>query len=137
MKTRRDFIKISTAGAGAAAIGLSTLNLKGVGSVLAAEKQEPASDEDMTPYPTYCEVCFWKCAAWVYVDKKGKIRKIIGNENDLHSQGRMCPRGTGGLGMYYDNDRLKTPLIRRQDQTVPSISVKHPGMKRWTRWPIR
>jgi thiosulfate reductase / polysulfide reductase chain A len=26
--------------------------------------------------------------------------------------GRLCPRGTGGVGMYYDEDRLKTPLIR-------------------------
>ena len=28
----------------------------------------------------------------------------------------MCPRGTGGLGSYYDEDRLKTPLIRVQDR---------------------
>ena len=21
--------------------------------------------------PTYCEVCFWKCAGWVYKDNKG------------------------------------------------------------------
>ncbi len=112
MKTRREFIKISTATAGVAALGLHALNLKGLNWLQPDSSNEPASDEDMTPYPTYCEVCFWKCAAWVYVDKKGKIRKIIGNENDPHSQGRMCPRGTGGLGMYYDNDRLKTPLIR-------------------------
>ena len=93
-------------------MGLHALDLKGLNWLNPDSSNEPASDEDMTPYPTYCEVCFWKCAAWVYVDKKGKIRKIIGNKNDPHSQGRMCPRGTGGLGMYYDNDRLKTPLIR-------------------------
>ena len=112
MKTRREFIKISSVGAGVAALGLHALDLKGLNWLNPDSSNEPASDEDMTPYPTYCEVCFWKCAAWVYVDKKGKIRKIIGNKNDPHSQGRMCPRGTGGLGMYYDNDRLKTPLIR-------------------------
>ena len=27
-------------------------------------------------------------------------------------QWQTCPRGTGGVGMYADNDRLKTPLIR-------------------------
>jgi thiosulfate reductase/polysulfide reductase chain A len=112
MKTRREFIKISTATAGAAALSLHALKMDGLNWLNPDSSNEPASDEDMTPYPTYCEVCFWKCAAWVYVDKKGKIRKIIGNKNDPHSQGRMCPRGTGGLGMYYDNDRLKTPLIR-------------------------
>lgn len=28
------------------------------------------------------------------------------------SRGRICPRGTGGTGLLYDPDRLKTPLIR-------------------------
>jgi thiosulfate reductase/polysulfide reductase chain A len=112
MKTRRQFIKISAAGAGATAIGLNSLKLKGFSLFGDEDQQSPASDEEMTPYPTYCEVCFWKCAGWTYVDKKGNIRKIIGNEKDPHSNGRLCPRGTGGIGMYYDEDRLKYPLIR-------------------------
>jgi len=111
MKTRREFIKISAAGAGAAALGLQALNVKGF-DLFPKEERDAVSDEDMTPYPTYCEVCFWKCAGWTYVDKKGKIRKIIGNKNDPHCNGRLCPRGTGGIGMYYDEDRLKYPLIR-------------------------
>ena len=110
MKTRRDFIKISAAGAGAALIGASAI--KGINTLSAANNQTPASDEEMTPYPTYCEVCFWKCAGWTYVDKKGNIKKIIGNKEDPHCNGRLCPRGTGGVGMYTDEDRLKTPLIR-------------------------
>ena len=61
---------------------------------------------------TYCEVCFWKCAAWAYTNEEGEIKKIIGNEDDSHCYGRLCPRGTGGVGMYNDEDRLKTPLIR-------------------------
>ncbi|MCD6090418.1 MAG: molybdopterin-dependent oxidoreductase [Bacteroidales bacterium] len=114
MKTRREFIKVSTVGAGVAALGLHALDLKGM-SLFDKESADPASDEDLTPYSTYCEVCFWKCAGWTYVDKKGKIRKIIGNKKDTHSQGRLCPRGTGGLGMYEDEDRLKTPLIREEN----------------------
>ena len=43
---------------------------------------------------------------------KGKIWKIIGNVEDQHCNGRFCPRGTGGVGMFFDEDRLKTPLIR-------------------------
>ncbi len=113
MKTnRRQFIKISTMGTGAMALGLSSLNFNGINAAHAAEKNEAVSDEDMTPYPTFCEVCFWKCAAWTYVDKKGEIRKIIGNKEDPHCNGRLCPRGTGGIGMYHDEDRLKNPLIR-------------------------
>ncbi len=111
MKTRRDFIKISTVGVGAAAISYKAFGSKAFG-IFESKLDEPASDEDLTPYPTYCEVCFWKCAGWAYVDKSGRIRKVIGNKNDPHCNGRLCPRGTGGVGMVYDEDRLKTPLIR-------------------------
>ena len=114
MKTRRDFIKISAAGAGVAALGLSPLSWDGVNKLSASNEQKPVSDDEMTPYPTYCEVCFWKCAGWTYVDKKGEIKKIIGNKEDPHCNGRLCPRGTGGIGMYNDEDRLKTPLIREK-----------------------
>ncbi len=41
-----------------------------------------------------------------------KLLKLIGNDEDPHCNGRLCPRGTGGIGMYNDEDRLKTPLIR-------------------------
>ena len=75
MKTRRDFIKISAAGAGVAALGLSPLSWDGVNKLSASNNQRPVSDDEMTPYPTYCEVCFWKCAGWTYVDKKGEIKK--------------------------------------------------------------
>ena len=66
--------------------------------------------------PTYCEICFWKCAGWVHTDNEGRIKKITGNDVDPHCNGRLCPRGTGGVGMFYDEDRLKTPLIRTQER---------------------
>jgi len=71
---------------------------------------------DLARTPTYCEICFWKCAGWVYRNEEGKIWKIIGNDEDQHCSGRFCPRGTGGVGMYYDGDRLKTPLIRTEER---------------------
>jgi thiosulfate reductase / polysulfide reductase chain A len=71
---------------------------------------------DLKRTPTYCEVCFWKCAGWVYKTSEGKIWKIVGNDEDQHCSGRFCPRGTGGVGMYYDEDRLKTPLIRVKER---------------------
>jgi thiosulfate reductase/polysulfide reductase chain A len=109
---RRDFIKISGAGVGAMAVG-------GKFYSLLANNNNPMYPSDINmdgtieKTPTYCEICFWKCAGWTYtVD--GKPWKIIGNENDPHCNGRFCPRGTGGLGAYYDPDRLKTPLIRTE-----------------------
>jgi thiosulfate reductase / polysulfide reductase chain A len=112
MKTRRDFIKISALGLGGAA--LAGNNIKWVwGSRSGTPGSEVISSlPHLSRYPTYCEVCFWKCAGWVYLDDNGKVQKITGNDNDPHCNGRLCPRGTGGVGMYYDKDRLKTPLIR-------------------------
>ncbi len=71
--------------------------------------------------PTYCEVCFWKCAGWVYKNDQGAIQKITGNAEDMNCNGRFCPRGTGGVGMYYDEDRLKTPLIRTEERGKQSF----------------
>jgi thiosulfate reductase/polysulfide reductase chain A len=70
--------------------------------------------ETIKRIPTYCEVCFWKCAGWAHLNDKGDIWKLTGNYDDPHCNGRLCPRGTGGVGMYYDDDRLKTPLIRTE-----------------------
>jgi thiosulfate reductase/polysulfide reductase chain A len=110
--TRRQFIKISGMTAAGAAVAGSVLGSIGK----AAEKSgigQVSPDSKLTRTPTYCEVCFWKCAAWVYKDDEGNIKKLIGNEADQHARGKLCPRGTGGLGMYYDENRLKKPLIRR------------------------
>ena len=107
--SRRDFIKISSMGLGAAAIAGTLTPVKLFGK---DDQDHNYYRPEMERFPTYCDVCFWKCAGWAYVDKEGDIKKVIGNENDTHSNGRLCTRGTGGLGLYHDNDRLKTPLIR-------------------------
>ena len=109
--SRRKFIKISALGLGGVAATTSALNMFGSNSyVNELVKENIAKKFKRTA--TYCEVCFWKCAAWTYTDEEGAVKKIIGNDNDPHCYGRLCPRGTGGVGMYNDEDRLKTPLIR-------------------------
>ena len=109
-QTRRDFLKISSLGIGGVALSAPLFNWAN-GAI--ASDQPPVSEESINRTPTYCEVCFWKCAGWVYKNDEGDIWKIIGNDDDPHCNGRLCPRGTGGVGMYYDEDRLKTPLIRK------------------------
>ena len=109
--SRRKFIKISGLGLGGILASTSALNLFGNNSYL-AEKTAQKISKNFKKTATYCEVCFWKCAAWAHSDENGNIQKIIGNETDPHCYGRLCPRGTGGVGMYSDEDRLKTPLIR-------------------------
>jgi thiosulfate reductase/polysulfide reductase chain A len=109
--SRRKFIKISALGLGGVAASTSALNMFGANTYLdELVKQNVAGKFNKTA--TYCEVCFWKCAEWAYTNEDGEIVKLKGNETDPHCNGRLCPRGTGGVGMYNDEDRLKTPLIR-------------------------
>jgi len=104
---RREFIKISSLGLGGFALANPAFNLlsNSGNSALAT-----AGSQNITP--TYCEICFWKCAGWIHKNTDGNLWKITGHENDPHCNGRLCPRGTGGVGMYEDEDRLKTPLLR-------------------------
>ena len=106
--TRRDFIKISGAGAGAVAVGSGlTTNFWGLDK---DQITDPDTEGDKV-IPTFCEMCFWKCGVLAHV-KGGKVTKIVGNPKHPLSRGRLCPRGTGGTGLLYDPDRLKKPLMR-------------------------
>ena len=99
---RREFLKLSAVvGAGAATPALMTG---------CASPPLPGTGEVETS-PTVCNVCFWRCAGTVYKED-GKPWKIEGHPGDLHSLGRFCTRGSGGLGMYRDPDRLRQPMLR-------------------------
>lgn len=108
---RREFIKISS-------LGLGGLMLSGTifDSVSGSIFNEAVSETmKYIRTPTYCEVCFWKCAGWVTKNEDGEIWKVEGHQDDPHCNGRFCPRGTGGVGMYHDEDRLKQPLMRVEE----------------------
>jgi thiosulfate reductase/polysulfide reductase chain A len=110
--TRRDFIKITGAGVGVAALGTGlATNFWGFD---ADAVTDPQTDGDRV-VPTFCEMCFWKCGVLAHV-KDGQVTKIEGNPEHPLSRGRLCPRGTGGIGLLYDPDRLKKPLLRTQER---------------------
>jgi len=106
--SRRKFLKIGGASMALTAAARSALGAAGEG-VKALEGQ---SARGLKKIPTFCDICFWKCGLIAYV-QDGKLWKLEGNPNDPLSRGRLCPRGTGGVGAHYDPDRLKSPLIRR------------------------
>lgn len=110
--SRRNFLKISGA---SIAVSAALSN-----SVLKSSDRLVNKESGIRKVPTFCDICFWKCGAYAYI-KDGKLWKVEGNPDDPLSRGRLCPRGTGGVGAHYDTDRLKSPLIRK----------KHRGSEEW------
>ena len=104
--SRRRFLKITGATIAAAAAAQG---------VTGAVEKSGATRTGIEKIPTFCDICFWKCGAIAYV-RDGKLWKIEGNPLDPLSQGRLCPRGTGGIGAHYDPDRLRAPLIRTNER---------------------
>ncbi len=103
--SRRKFLKITGAAAGIAAAGTGLVRAAGPTS------GGPAAT-GVRQIPTTCDICFWKCGAIASV-RNGALWKIEGNPLDPLSQGRLCPRGTGGIGAHRDPDRLRAPLMRK------------------------
>ncbi len=113
--SRRDFIKVSALGLGGATVGGTLFNAfsntNGKALINASPGLTGYAKGALQLTPTVCEICFWKCAGWVHsID--GQPWKITGNPEDPNCNGRLCPRGTGGIGAYLDDQRLKTPLMR-------------------------
>jgi len=103
--SRRRFLKISAASFGAGALATQVAPLS---------KAAKAGGEVKT-VPTFCEMCFWRCAGVAHV-RDGRLWKFVGNPLDPQSRGRLCPRGTGAVGTYYDPDRLQKPLLRKGER---------------------
>jgi thiosulfate reductase/polysulfide reductase chain A len=101
--SRRDFLKVSTAGAAIA----------GTTSATAEPSRLPGrrGNERVELIATNCEMCFWRCGVLAEV-KDGKVVKLQGNPNHPLTKGKLCARGNAGTQLLYDPDRLKFPQVR-------------------------
>jgi len=102
--SRRKFLKISAATFGAGAVATQVAPLT-----------KAAGGGEVKTIPTFCEMCFWRCGGIASV-RDGRLWKFEGNPLDPQSRGRLCPRGTGAVGTYYDPDRLHKPLLRKGER---------------------
>jgi thiosulfate reductase / polysulfide reductase chain A len=102
--SRRRFLKISAG-------SLAVAGASGGAAVALSSDRPDAPAGEVRTVPTFCDICFWKCGAIASV-RNGRLWKIEGNPLDPLSRGRLCPRGSGGIGAHFDTDRLRTPLLR-------------------------
>lgn len=103
--SRREFVKISSTFLASSAIISSELSFPSF-----ALGEDSDKNEEKVVH-TICELCFWRCGVDAHV-KNGRVYKITGQKDHPLSNGKLCPRGTGGHGLLYDPDRIKHPLIR-------------------------
>src|SRR5512141_900716 len=105
--SRRDFLKLGAATAGALALG-QMLPAKVAQAARDAGHLNAAGDGYVH---SMCEMCVWRCGLLARV-KDGRVVKLDGNPEHPHSRGHLCPRGQSGLMNTYDPDRVLTPLVR-------------------------
>ena len=103
---RRRFLSL-----GAGTLAAATAARIGFGGDAEASSgtHDPGTDGDVVR--SVCEVCFWKCGIQGHV-KDGRLTKIQGSPAHPLSNGKLCPRGVGAVGLAYDPDRLVKPLMR-------------------------
>ncbi len=58
-----------------------------------------------------CFMCSVRCPIKVTV-KDGQVTFIEGNPKAAGIEGSLCPRGSAGISLLYDSQRLQSPLIR-------------------------
>jgi len=106
--SRRDFLKIGGAAAGAVAASAGMLHAPVAQAVVSANLLDPDGDGYIS---TMCEMCVWRCGVRAKV-KNGRVVKLEGNPEHSHSKGKLCARGQSGLMTTYDPDRVLHPLVR-------------------------
>jgi anaerobic selenocysteine-containing dehydrogenase len=67
-----------------------------------------------TVYRT-CTICEATCGIAVELEGS-RVQRITGDPLDPFSRGRICPKVVGMRGLQEDPDRLRKPLVRRNDR---------------------
>ena len=70
-----------------------------------------------TAYTT-CPLCEATCGLELEFSPDGEILKTRGDQEDVFSQGFICPKGGSIKALHEDPDRLRAPMIRRDGELV-------------------
>ena len=109
--TRRDFLKLSAAGAGAA--GLSTL---GFDIAQANQVKQSFRIAGATESHSVCPYCAVGCSLVAYTADNGNggrtLLQIEGNPDSPVNEGRLCPKGATAMQLATSARRVETPLYR-------------------------
>jgi len=109
--TRRDFLKISAAGSGAA--GLTVLGFE---VAQAAQIKQGFRIAGATEAHSVCPYCAVGCALVAYTrDNANGTRTLLqieGNPDSPVNEGRLCPKGAAAMQLATSARRVESPLYR-------------------------
>ena len=109
--TRRDFLKISAAGGGAA--GLTVL---GFDVAHAAQVKQSFRVAGATESHSVCPYCAVGCALVAYTRDNGNgtrtLLQIEGNPDSPVNEGRLCPKGATAMQIATSARRVDNPMYR-------------------------
>ncbi len=111
--TRREFIRYGLIGSAGVAAGV-LLDGQPAQAYTVTEIEHPRffPPKSVSAVRSVCGVCFWKCGINVEIGEDGTPLHISPVPGHPLSEGKLCPRGVGGIGFYEDSNRLLKPQIR-------------------------
>ncbi len=124
--TRREFLRYGLVGTAGAAAGV-LIDGQPAAAYTTTDIDHPRffPPASVGSVRSVCGVCFWKCGINVEIGEEGQPLHISPVEGHPLSNGKLCPRGVGGIGFYEDTDRLTKPQIRtgeRGEATFRNVS---------------
>lgn len=125
--SRRNFVKLGTAVAGAAALGGSAeaMELGVAGESVGIEhgpEDTVVAGSSRSSVKTICFVCNIRDGCEAFIEN-GRLVKLEGNSAHPGNRGKLCPKGNAGMLHLYNPDRLLHPVRRAGPR----------GSGRWTR----
>jgi formate dehydrogenase major subunit len=110
--TRRDFIRTSVIGAGAA--GVTGLGFDVAHAVDVKQSLRIAGAKELHSLCPYCAV---GCAMVAYTrqkpDGKTELLQIEGDPDSPVNEGRLCPKGASSMQLAISSRRVEKPLYRK------------------------
>src|SRR6059058_4524011 len=119
--SRRDFMRVSAASGGAAALGGLVVLVADLAPTLAAAAE--LRIKDAKTHPSICPYCSVGCGTLIHTID-GKIANIEGDPRSPHNEGTLCPKGAAIYQLHVNPNR--------------PIKVLHraPGATDWEVWDL-
>jgi formate dehydrogenase major subunit len=111
--SRRDFLKIGAAGAGAA--GLSALGFDLAQAYQVKQNLRIAGAREGHSVCPYCAV---GCSLVTYTNDAGKLLQIEGDPDSPVNEGRLCPKGASAMQLAVSANRVENVMYRAAKSTT-------------------